>query len=175
MSKVRIGNIKGSFTYDKNSVLNLNASHLENSVKKHRNFIVLRLRYVYIIFQSSGYVNVTKLRNALDVKECLKEFKKVTGLLNVSKFRIHNIHAFGRLEKCLNLHLCHQYIGHKARAEDIIVSFNPSLFHGMKIKVKDLGTFILFQSGNYSLLGARSLSKLEKLSNTINRLLTVQE
>ena len=176
MSEYRIGNIKGSFTFLKNKVncekLRAASERLGDRVKTHRNFIVLRLKYVYIIFQSSGYVNVTKLSNLLDIKECLKEFENVTRICEYSKFRIHNIHAFGKLKQSLNLHQYHQCIGHKARSEDIQVSFNPSLFHGLKIKVKDLGTFILFQSGNYSLLGARSIGKLQKLSAKISSLIT---
>ena len=59
MSELRIGNIKGSFTYKGNSELNLASLDQVKQVKRHRNFVVLRLRFVYIIFQSSGYVNVT--------------------------------------------------------------------------------------------------------------------
>lgn len=176
MSEFRIGNIKGSFTFPQNKLncekLRLSIRTLSEQVKTHRNFIVLRLQYVYIIFQSSGYVNVTKIGSLLEIKECLKEFEKVTGIIHHSKFRMHNIHAYGKLKQSLNLHQYHQYIGHKARTEEIIVTFNPSLFHGMKIKVKDLGTFILFQSGNYSLLGARSIGKLQKLSEKISHLIS---
>lgn len=171
MSELRIGNIKGSFTYKGNSELNLASLDQAKQVKRHRNFVVLRLRFVYIIFQSSGYVNVTKIRNVLEIKDCLEEFREVTGISQHSKFRIHNIHAFGKLSRTLNLHQSHRQVAHKAQTQDIIVSFNPSLFHGMKIRVKDLGTFVLFQSGNYSLLGSRSLSRLQKLATTISTLL----
>lgn len=176
MSEFRIGNIKGSFTFPKNAPncdkLKTAIERLSKEVKTHRNFIVLRLQYVYIIFPSSGYVNATKLRNLSEVKECMKEFETATGIIQHSKFRIHNIHAFGRLTKTLNLHQYRQHIGHRARSEDILVSFNPSLFHGMKIRVKDLGTFILFQSGNYSLLGVRSVHRLQELAKRITDLIS---
>lgn len=170
MSTFRLGNIKGSFKYSKTEknteIIERLKSDDTKTIKQHKNFLVLRATFVYIIFPSSGYVNVTKIRKICEIKPVFHEFIQLTGIIPNSRFKIHNIHAFGSFEIVPNLHKFQRELK-DLKIEKTIVSFNPSFFHGLKIRIEELGTFVLFQSGNYSFLGAKSIAKLQKLSKII--------
>lgn len=169
MSQLRVSNIKGSFKFEptsENFIQLIVQNDCENlNLKWYKNFVVLRAKFVYIIFWSSGYVNVTKIRELSDIRQVFEEFSRLTGIATSSKFKIQNIHAFGRLNNIPNLHQCYQKIRDYESGE-FTVFFNPSFFHGLKI-YNHLGTFLLFQSGNYSFLGCRSMKNLNKLSSAI--------
>lgn len=172
MATFRLGNIKGSFKYSKteNNCELISRLMNEKSIKQHKNFFVLRDTFVYIIFPTSGYVNVTKIKTIPEIKSAIQDFTQITGIFPESRFKIHNIHAFGSFAEVPNLHKLQRELKN-LKPEKTIVSFNPSFFHGLKIKIEHLGTFVLFQSGNFSFLGARSISKLQKLAHNISTII----
>lgn len=171
MTEYRVSNIKGSFSFEKTSEnikkIRQYQPKKSESVVQHSNFTVIRSEFVFIIFWSSGYVNVTKIKNFADIKKVFPEFIELTDIQPVSRISIHNIHAFGVWKNNHNLNDLRIKLRRADLNSNIGVSFNPSFFPGLIIRIKNLGTFILFQSGKFAFLGVKSLKNLEKISHQI--------
>ena len=81
MFLMRVSNIKGSFRFEP-TIENFNKLVTQETfnLKWYKNFTVLRARFVYVIFWTSGYVNVTKIRDQSEISEVFEEFRTLTKI-----------------------------------------------------------------------------------------------
>lgn len=93
---LKVSNIKGAFRITSSeNVLNFLKKISTNHIKFYSNCVVLRHKFVYIIYWTSNYVNVTKIPDQKSLLESIHHFEEVTKLECVKKVDIHNIVAHG--------------------------------------------------------------------------------
>jgi TATA-box binding protein (TBP) (component of TFIID and TFIIIB) len=144
------------------------------SVKKHHNFAVIRtLSCVYIAF-FSGFVNITKLRTLTEADDAVRAFKRLirfedgdSGCDDRPLYNIDNIIAsghFGRLvsirglaERVLNIATT------TTAAKDINFSYKPAYFAGAFLKLEGCCTILIFNSGAYSIVGAKTSDDITRI------------
>lgn len=131
-------------------------------VKITNNFAVLRNRYVYTIF-TSGFVNVTKINCECKVQLAvthLEELLQICTGLEDNPAVIDNIQASGNFFRYVNLLKFKRYV---KQITDIRVSYNPEHFPGLNLKFGNRGTILIFTSGKYSIVGAKSMDDCDKI------------
>lgn len=153
----------------KESLHNLDITH-------YSNFSVLRDIYVYIIFWSGNYVNITKIPSIRFLQHSIKHFmsilkikssrlkrlfKKKRLLKNIS---IHNICASGRFKTSRNLKTLRNFLTtEKLNAR---VKLNQTFFPALFVKFSQ-GTCIIFQNGKYTVVGCNNHKSVFEIADSI--------
>lgn len=176
VSKPIINNYKIGFAFDSSclqvSVLKSCLERKKITTKHYHNFSIVRHLYVFSIFWESGYVNVTKIRKASDIKKAVSTFFRLCDIQSHSIVKhpeIHNICASGSFSQTLNLLTIKEKFLEKTsfRAWRNLSNF-PALF----INVTNLGTVVLFQNGKYSLVGVNSETNITLLIEKLHGIIT---
>ena len=152
----KVSNIKIAFTCNSEELRARQS--VKCKVKHYSNFSVLKLTFTYIIFWSSGYINVTKLKTKKDISSARIEIEELFKIKLHEKFDIHNIFSSGQI----NLHIHSLYWIYKnieVNSKKVLyLSFYPDL----RIMCRK-GTIIIFQSGKVTILGCKSFENLSEL------------
>jgi len=143
-----------------------------HSVKKYQNFFIWRFRkLVYIIFNTSKTINVTGCTNfdsepIQAIKFFFKHFLKTEAPSPFPLFIIDNSTISGKfkLKSKINLHKIPKFV-----QTSFSVSIRPHFFSAAVIREKSQPTILLFPSGSYIILAAKSFAgiweKVQILSN----------
>jgi TATA-box binding protein (TBP) (component of TFIID and TFIIIB) len=115
---------------------------------------------VYIIFNTSGHVNVTGIKKIEHIEGCIETFldifcinEQISGL----DIKIDNISASGFIGLPLLLSL--KEIENASLHINGLVTFNQGRFPGICVKTPH-GTAIIFQSGKINVVGIRKVGDL---------------
>lgn len=168
-----IRNIKIAIQF---STENCNISDLKHRVDNltipathYHNFSVVRESFVYSVFWSCGYINITKIRSFADInaaKTTILNILQLTPSDLIRDYSLHNICASGSFSNRLDLE---KLTSIWSRKEGFRVRKNLSTFPALFVKCSNLGTCVLFQSGKYSLVGVREEKNLVILLDHISR------
>jgi len=169
-----IKNVKISLKLEElslNTVLvNLKTSKIDFSEKS--NYIVIRLKYIYIIFkprnQQINHINVTKIPQIQKINHAITFFKKTIFPnlnINIKNIIVDNITSIYKVHHFLNL----SEIIEKYR-NIYNIKYNNEKFPGMFIKF-DSGTLIIFYTGTVIAIGCKSENDLTFLFNKFNKII----
>jgi Transcription factor TFIID (or TATA-binding protein, TBP) len=139
--------------------LELLQQQAEISVKLEHNYAVIRPKsHVYSI-NFSGYVNITKLRTLEAIEPAIDAFCSMVNIPRLPyKYNIDNMTASGRFGSVLPLHRIREHLldsNCPARFR-----YKPSRFCGANLKYFGYGTIIFFQSGAYTVVGAKCVENI---------------
>jgi len=156
-SRMKVQNIKIGFRFNPK----LSKSELINLLEKYdpkiyHNFLVLRLTFVFTIFWTGSYINITKIKSCQDIEKAVYE---IINKLNVKpdEVKIHNICLSGSIDKKVSLReLCQKLKTHYR------TSFNTHFFPALFLRRIKEPTIVLFQNGKLSIIGAQSEIQAEK-------------
>ena len=171
MELPQVRHVKCSFSIDrsvlKHAVDRISINH-EMRVKRFHNFNVIRgggEGFVYTAFHS-GHVNVVGIKCVGDIDEVVDTFCKQLDLAPnglCSPIRVDNITASGTFGHRINL----VHILEEEPIEETIIKFRPSFFPGMSIKHEPYGSMILFNSGAFSIVGAKKIDHINKIFSKV--------
>ena len=169
-----VNNIKISLTFEgefRESVLRQYAKTSPFVTKKCGNFFVVREKFVFIIFYK-GHVNCTKLKDMDDITQVRAFLKTQLPTLELKACSIiDNITASGRIRGTeLNLFRFSTYLSQDGRPHH----YNPTCFPGLSTRIGRV-TFILFRSGKYIAIGAKSLQQLNHCVLDLHLLLSTYD
>lgn len=133
--------------------------------KLTRNFLVVRDKYVYIIFPN-GHVNITGFRRHIDIRESILIIKMLLSITaKIKKCNVDNISCKFKLPNTINLPQLYKVEIPNALRK----SYNTERFPGMFLKYPR-GTLIVFASGSIVAVGVKDV---EGLSETVSHLWNV--
>ena len=163
IKKLSISNIKHSI-----QLQNFGIDSFYYPVKVYQNFFVLHNKFTYIIFKKSRannvvHINITKVKNFKEIKNSIKHLQTILQISRafIVKSFIDNITITGKLATEISLT---KYI---AVNSHFTIKYSPEKFPGLFVKIKTLGSIILFSSGSFIILGAKSKKKLLKLIDIV--------
>ena len=157
-----ISNIKISLI-----IKNINLDLTQFKLKKFSNFCVLQDKFSYIIFKKSKtkltHINITKIRCFCEIDESIKHFFDLFKIPfdYFHSMSIDNITITGKVNRKINL------LDFIQKNSDLSISHNPEKFPGLFVKFKGKGTLILFSSGSYVIIGAKSKQFITNIQNTL--------
>lgn len=163
----KIGNLKLGIRVNVSTIRQaLKSPHF--NVRHYANFSVLRDKYVYIIFWSGNYVNITKIPTVRHVKASIKHFVSLFKGSDIEirkeHIKIHNISASGKfIQKC-NLKKLHHHF--KNNTDLIRAKINLVFFPALFLKYKS-GTCTVFQNGKYTVVGCKSYTSIINIANSV--------
>ena len=172
----RISNYKISFHTRvplKNILYNISVNdNTVESIDLEHNYAVLRAGgYVYSL-NYSGFINITGLRTLTDIPSAIKVVCKLINLQSSDyTARIDNITASGTFGSLIPLHVVRY---HFTKSEPIPARFkyNPNFFSGATLKFYDgRGTIILFSTGSYTIVGAKTFENIQSIFNETRKFL----
>lgn len=124
--------------------------------ERNGNFFVLRDKFVFTIF-FTGHVNCTKLKNFQEFTEAQTILNNHLENVDISVLKTDTISANGILKgPPVNLFRLSNYF----KSAAIHSHFNPEKFPGLNCRINDSSTFIVFQSGKYISVGAKTAERL---------------
>lgn len=133
-------------------------------VKWHSNFVVIRARFVYIAYFSSNHINATGLKSELDISSSLAELCEIYEIKSelFSNAKIDNITSSGSFNRKIKLNVIRQNLKEKTEEHSCSFNYNKDHFPGAFLKFfshsQKVGTAIIFNSGKYSIVGAKCAS-----------------
>lgn len=131
----------------------------------HSNYSVIRDTFVYIIFWSGNYVNITKIPSLASI---IISVKHLQALLNIDnseyQITVHNICASGKFLKQCNLKVLQNLL--KVSNIDARVKLNQSVFPALYVKYLT-GTCIIFRNGKYTVVGCNTENDITFIVNSI--------
>jgi TATA-box binding protein (TBP) (component of TFIID and TFIIIB) len=137
--------------------------------KRYNNFIVIREEFVYTIFRpgkkSSNHINITKIKNFDEIEKAVKKLDVFKFKVNENSLKIDNITGSIDLKKEINIQKVINIVTKEEKFNNIKVSYNNEKFPGLFLKVKAVGTIIVFYSGKVVFVGCKTLSNLECLAS----------
>lgn len=164
-------------------------------IKLYRNFIVLRsatTKLVFTIFPKSGHINASGVRKFHLLQEALDNFNNEFSFrVSLEQCVIDNSTSSGRLCAACSSYLCfssntlqQQQQQHnkrkislyklkdkveqqQGRGEELCFSLRPHFFPGGVLRRKDKCTIITFSSGNFIVIGAKSLEEIREAVQTL--------
>ena len=125
---------------------------------------------MYTVF-FKGHINVTKIKTIEELPQAVEHFCSLLQLSSnqhVEHVKVDNIVASGKVilgDNGRNFHALLRYIN-----RDIDVSFlhaNRERFPGCRIKLREGGTILLFNSGKYVITGVRTILRLDDIFTKI--------
>lgn len=163
----KIGNLKLGIRANVSTIHHALKS-LDLKVKHFGNFSVLRDVYVYIIFWSGNYINITKVPNVRRVKASIRHlislFKNVTLDIDLRSLKVHNICASGQFIRSYSLR---KLVDHFRKSDEAIrVKLNPVFFPGLFVKYEG-GTCTIFQNGKYTIVGCKNCTRIISIANSV--------
>lgn len=163
-----ISNYKISFYTIPNILLSVPEQEEEN-ISYYSNFLVYRKKFVHTLFYS-GFANITKIPSYDLIQEAVREFRALAGLKigEVENYKVDTTTSSGHFGQKLNLRLVRKSLD--LRRYDVIFSYKPSKFAGASIKFgkqyscrRKFGTITVFQSGAFTIVGAKSSERVEEI------------
>jgi TATA-box binding protein (TBP) (component of TFIID and TFIIIB) len=132
----------------------------KKTFKKLHNFIVFRSSFIFTIFFKSGTVNITGIQRLTDISQAVSVFCQTFDISRrdiVDSIIIDNITASGSFNRDINLRNLKEKInGGKNESRIKSASFNPNYFPAAFCKTFGIGTILIFGSGKYNIVGAKS-------------------
>ena len=137
-------------------------------VIQHNNFIVLRDSFVFIVFSPQGTVNITGIRDLLDIPRAISTFSNLFNIPSalLSEPVIDNITASGTFNALIDLQALKRLINTPEENNGSIyssASFNASYFPAAFCKTFSIGTISIFGSGKYNIIGAKCQKDVQTL------------
>ena len=128
------------------------------SRRDHRNFSVYRVkRLVFTIFQGRHYVNVTGVKNFELISEAVNTFNLFfREKVLLSDITIDNSTSSGSLGKRVNLVATRCFLDSEKNSTGYRLSLRPHYFPGGVLRKKGHNTVIIFATGKYIIVGAKS-------------------
>ena len=174
---VNVTNIKVSVNLEKQSLdsVEKRIKDLSLTYKKYNNFIVLRDIFVYTIFRAGknnfNHVNITKIKHFSDVEEAIENLQNLDLNINRKSLKIDNITGSIDLKKELRIEGIIELVSSNDNFSNIKISYNNEKFPGLFLKLKSVGTIIIFYSGKVVFVGCKTKENLECLAS-LSRVLT---
>ena len=185
LTKPKVHNIKFGFKFaDNSNHLTALFGRIRNGglykshfVKKYANFVVVKGAFVYTIFPSCGYVNVTGVENFRQVSASIFNICTLLRLNRsyiTSCIKVHTITASGTVRDPISQNVLKRFFTcgeSRTRYKGWIkrIHFNPEKFPAFMIFTIH-GTVLLYPS-KYVFVGSSSLSQIESLYELIESLL----
>ena len=154
---MKVQNIKVGFRFEPQLTKSEIIAKLSQSDPKiYHNFLVLRDNFVFTIFWTGCYINITKISDLDNIKLAASQ---ITKKLEVSykEIFVHNICLSGSIDKKVPLRQLSFDLKRHYRT-----SFNTHFFPALFLRKNEEPTIILFQNGKYSIIGAKSKIQAEK-------------
>lgn len=135
--------------------------------RRNQNFVVRKFgKTVFTIF-TSGHVNATGVKSFSEISAAVKLFSKQFGLSydECSKSVIidnSTSSAFVPLKNRLNLALLRNKLGNSSS-----LSLRPHFFPGAVIRRKEKCTIVIFTTGRFIIIGAKSPDEVREAFDTI--------
>lgn len=143
------------------------------NIVDHSNYSVIRDVYVYIVFWSGNYVNITKIPSIKVVKKSVEHFQRILNLKRSAfTITIHNICASGKFNKARNLKKLYKFMKN-INNQEVRVKLNQSIFPALYVKFKT-GTCIIFQNGKYTIVGCESETNVRTIVHKVCAIMTLQ-
>lgn len=123
-------------------------------VVSHSNFVVIREKYTYNLFQS-GHLNVSGVSGFKPIWDAVANILQIIpGATRISAVKIDNISATSWIPHQIDL----RKLLHKIEPS-VSCSLNTTLFPGLFAKTK-CGTVIIFRSGKLVIVGCKSIRQM---------------
>ena len=167
---VNITNIKVSVNIEHQSLdtVEKRIKDLSLTHKRYNNFIVLRNNFVYTIFRTGknnlNHVNITKIKDFNQVEKALNNLQNIGLNINEKSLHIDNITGSIDLKKEVHIESIIKFLHTNIEYKDVKVSYNNEKFPGLFLKLKSVGTIIIFHSGKVVFVGCKKLEDLECLA-----------
>ena len=173
-----VKNVKIHFKIRAEAIPTLIRGLLKNRISshlvRHGNLIVLKYKFVFIIFETSGFINATGIKSLEEIRKCLKVFRIILNIRkrDIRNITVDNITASGNFDQQLNLYKIRQKIhaNHNLQ-KSVLANYNRDIFPGLFLKYKKIGTIILFSSGKYSIVGIKCRANMYKIFQETNVLI----
>ena len=181
LEKPRVVNVKCRFPLQSTIVIYPSA---RCRVTRTKNLIVLRaFHYAFTIFAKNNSdresvifeaksVNVTGIRNFGDIKQAVRVFNFITRqCIHAKEAIIDCTTASGSTKNAIPLNLSLIKYRLDQENKNFRVSFDPHFFPGAVLRQKGFGTVLLFASGKYVIVGAKSQKNIEDTHTATCRIL----
>ena len=137
------------------------------TVKCYGNFFVWRKgSFVYIIFPCANYVNITGIRSKRKLHCSFRKFEDKFQLKNSLTFKqIDNITTCSSINNFKNINYFRKKLldlNDKFEKRFYSLKFNSNYFPAIYLKLRDKGTFIIFNSGKFNLVGFNSIIEIKR-------------
>ncbi len=147
------------------------------NIKIYHNFEVIRLpSFTLIIFNEKGRVNITGVKNFKKINKCLQLFNHIfSQYITADSIVIDNSTSSGNIlfsnfnvknKTRINL-VKLKFFCNKKFGSDVKISLHPDFFPGAVIRRKSNSTVVLFTTGKYIIVGAKSEEEIEKSFNSL--------
>lgn len=142
----------------------------KESLKREGSFFVLReldCKGVFVIFYS-GHVNITRLTTLNEAKLACAAICRRLSIVAPPPYTIDSIQASGRLNLGISVKklksVCDALSRRRQECSIQSVNFNAEKFPGAFVRSgKERGTALIFNSGKFVLVGAKSTSSVNAL------------
>ena len=133
------------------------------------NFVVLKIKYTYIVFKSDkqgrNHVNIVKIKAPEEIQESVDSFLSIIGCKKHS-LTVDNISASISVFKKLDIDEIVNKEKYKQLNHFLSLKYNDQLFPGASIKFS-IGTAVVFSSGKINFVGCKTIHNLECLKQSI--------
>ena len=144
------------------------------SVKLLHNFAVVQTcRHVYTL-NDSGFVNITKIRHLSDVEAAVTVLRQLVHLPQTDCYSIcvDNVTASGAFGRPIPLHKLSSHVATHAACKVVKLGYRPNYFSGASVRYHGGGgTIILFTTGAFTIVGAKSDEQVWHIYRQTQRLL----
>lgn len=143
----------------------------EYGLKRTGNLGILKTQFTFILSLSSGYVTITGLRQLAQINVAREEIIQIIRLpmQPISPCIIHNICGSGRFEGSIPLNRLRECLKREPNCQ---VMSNSQYFPALFVKIEPkLGTIILFQTGKFSIVGAKQIESLWSIHQTVSAII----
>lgn len=158
----KINNLKISIVISNAAYMDILKNLNQEKTKEHKNFLVIKDNYTYIIFPN--HINITGIKSIKDLENVKTELCK-TFFLDPSLLQedtvIDNITANGSFKRRLDLAELKKTLN--SEKNNFKVDFDRNYFPGAFCKTYKCGTIILFASGKYVIVGAKCPTNVTKI------------
>lgn len=144
---------------------------LKQKLLRSKKYKLVFNKIVIIVYgHSPCHLNVTGLKSKTDILNFKCEIENMFDVI-CSEIKLDNIFYSHKDYKNISLwHLFYFLRGYSP--DNYVVDYNVELFPGMYLKSqsKDLPTLILFSTGSYSVIGAKSFESVKTAKQFVNKL-----
>ena len=150
---------------------------IKKECKKYNNFFVFRLKsFTFSIFEQSGHVNISGLKNFQEISNSIDIFNRFFNTnINTSDIIIDNSTANDRISTHQKINLPKfKTIFDKEKKnsfQEIRLSLFPNFFPAIIIRAPNKPTVLFFASGKFIIIGAKSEKQIEEKCQQIHALM----
>lgn len=158
---LRISNYKISACFEQN--INWTPLFKDHFVKFHGNFFVWRSEpFVYVIFPSANHINISGIRRRDHIEKSFEVLRKSFNIHSLIRLKqIDNLTLSGHIINFSNLFTLKNYLSER-KNKLFSIKFNSSFFPAIYLKLYKKGTFVIFNSGYFNLIGLNNIPELQK-------------